>query len=126
MTQVNFTWSIIMSQLFNLSLRGNSKKKLSEKDYKSAVIRAVESLTSLGIMDTKKTDLKSSVNEVIQNLEKNEEILYGKKLKKQEVREELKQVNSEITDLELKLSDIKTKIEIKKLSENAKNINLDR
>lgn len=126
MTKVNFTWSIIMSQLFDLSLRGNSKKKLSEKDYKSAVIRAVESLTSLGIMDTKKTDLKSSVNEVIQNLEKNEEILYGKKLKKQEVREELKQVNSEITDLELKLSDIKTKIEIKKLSENAKNINLDR
>ncbi|NJL51089.1 MAG: hypothetical protein HC930_00725 [Hydrococcus sp. SU_1_0] len=62
----------------------------------------------------------------MQNLEKNEEILYGKRLKKQEVREELKQVNSEIADLELKLSDIRTKIEIKKLSKNAKNINLDR
>lgn len=114
-----------MSQLFNLSLRGNTKGKLSEKDYKSGVVRAVELLVSLGIMDTKKTDLKGSVNEVVQKLEKNEEILHGKKLNKQEVREELKQVNCEIADLELELSDIKKRIEIKKLSETAKNINLE-
>lgn len=125
MTQTNFTWSIIMSQLFNLSLGKNHKKKLSAKDYKSGVIRAAESLVSLGIMDSKQTNLKGSVNEVVQKLEKNEEILYGKRLNKQEVREELKQVNSEIADLELELSYIRKKIEIKKLSEDAKNNNLE-
>ncbi|GAB4537432.1 MAG: hypothetical protein Tsb0014_26250 [Pleurocapsa sp.] len=114
-----------MSQLFNLSLRANPRKRQSEKDYKSGVVRAVELLVSLGIMDSKESDLKDSVNEVVQKLEKNEEILHGKKLNKQKVREELKQVNSEIADLELELSDIKKRIEIKKLSETAKNINLE-
>jgi predicted nucleic acid-binding Zn-ribbon protein len=114
-----------MSQLFNLGLRKNSQEKLSEQEYKSGVVRAVEILVSLGIMDTEKTDLKSSVAEIIQKLEKNEEVLYGKKLNKQEVREELKQVNSEIADLELELSDINNKIAIKQLSQNAKNINLE-
>lgn len=125
MTQTNFTWSIIMSQLFNLSLRKDYKKKLSAKDYKSGVIRAAESLVSLGIMDSKQTNLKGSVNEVVQKLEKDEEILYGKRLNRQEVRKELKQVNSEIADLELELSYIRKKIEIKKLSEDAKNNNLE-
>lgn len=114
-----------MSQLFNLSLRKDYKKKLSAKDYKSGVIRAAESLVSLGIMDSKQTNLKGSVNEVVQKLEKDEEILYGKRLNRQEVRKELKQVNSEIADLELELSYIRKKIEIKKLSEDAKNNNLE-
>jgi predicted nucleic acid-binding Zn-ribbon protein len=114
-----------MSQLSDFSLKKAQSNPLSKEAYKRGVSRAVELLVSLGIMDTKKTDLKSSVKEVIQKLEKNEEVLYGKKLNKQEIREELKQVNSEIADLELQLSDIKQKIQINKLSENAKNINLD-
>lgn len=114
-----------MSQLFDISLGKNPHKKLSERDYKAGVFRAVKSLVGLGIMDTKKNDLKGSVEEVIQKLEQNEETLYGKKLTKHEVRQELKQVKGEIADLELELEDIKRKVQIKKLSQNASSINLD-
>ncbi len=72
----------------------------SPEDYKKNVIEGMKLLVTLGIMDTPSTDLKTSVDFVIDKMRKNENILYGKELTKEDLMEQLQEVNSKIAALD--------------------------
>lgn len=78
--------------------------------YKNDMLRAIELLVSLGVMDAQTTDLVGSVKEVIKKLENDEAVLYGKKLNKQELQEELKTTSSNVSELKQELSDLEKKL----------------
>jgi tRNA nucleotidyltransferase/poly(A) polymerase len=87
----------------------------SEAEYKREVVEAVELLVSLGLMDTDSEDLTNSVKSVIQKLEQDETLLYGRKLNSEDILEELKQVNSEIAHLKQERLDLDTQIALEEL-----------
>ena len=84
----------------------------SKEDYKKDVLSAVKLLLGLGIMDTDATDLKGSVESILQKMRKDEELLYGKPYTKESAMEELNQVNNEISELEQVLADLDRQIAI--------------
>ncbi|WP_013334235.1 hypothetical protein [Gloeothece verrucosa] len=86
----------------------------SKEAYKQDVLKAVELLIRLGINESGSADLKSSIESVTQKLQEDEEQIHGKKRSKQEILEDLKQVNSEITELDLEIADLERQIAIKK------------
>ena len=69
-----------MTLLSPLDLQENQSGPISPAEYKQNVRRATELLVHLGIMDTESTDIKESVQVVLNKLKRDEVILYGKEL----------------------------------------------
>ena len=99
-----------MKQLELLDIKQNNNNQ-SPQEYKQNVIEAVELLVTLGIMDTDSTDLKTSVEFIVDKMRHNEKILYGKELTKEDLLEQLQQVNSKIATLDDELAHFDNEIE---------------
>jgi hypothetical protein len=75
-----------------LSLLQTTEDPVPVSEYKANVRHAVKLLVSLGIREGNSSNLLASVKTVIEKLEKDEEALYGKKLNKKELQEELSEL----------------------------------
>ena len=78
------------------------------------VVKAVQVLMRLGIMDNPSADLTASIDSIVEKLQEDELATYGRKRNKQEIIADLKQVNSEIVELDLEIADLKWQIALKK------------
>jgi hypothetical protein len=86
----------------------------SREAYKQDVLKAVQVLVRLGIMDAPPTDLTGSIDSILEKLQEDELAIYGRKRSKQEIIEDLKQVNSEIAELDQEIDDLEWQIALKK------------
>ncbi|HEY9700852.1 MAG TPA: hypothetical protein V6C58_00300 [Allocoleopsis sp.] len=109
-----------MKQLQLLDIKQNNNNQ-SPEEYKQNVIEAVELLVTLGIMETPSTDLKTSIEFVIDKMRQNEKILYGKELTKEDLMEQMQQINSELFQLHHEIADIDSQIILEETKIKAKN-----
>lgn len=92
----------------------NNQKYASKDEYKREVLEAVQILNSLGISDDSSSDIEASVKSVLEKLQEDEEAIYGRKRSKQEILEELNQVNAEIADVDAEIADLEHQLAMKK------------
>lgn len=83
----------------------NNHENLTRDEYTKGVSKIIEALVSLGIMEYESDDLGESVNALIERIEKNEEVLFGQKLNKDQLQKELDETNMEIEEIKRKLNE---------------------
>ena len=86
----------------------------SREAYQQDVVKAVQFLMRLGIMNNPSADLTASIDSILEKLQEDELTTYGRKCNKQEIIADLKQVNNEIVELDLEIADLKWQIALKK------------
>jgi hypothetical protein len=86
----------------------------SREAYQQDVVKAVQVLMRLGIMDNPSADLTASLDSILEKLQEDELAIYGRKRSKQEIIADLKQVNSEIAELDREIADLEWQIALKK------------
>nr|QNL31528.1 MAG: hypothetical protein [Bacteriophage sp.] len=86
----------------------------SREAYQQDVVKAVQVLMRLGIMDNPSADLTASLDSILEKLQEDELAIYGRKRSKQEIIADLKQVNSEIVELDREIADLEWQIALKK------------
>ncbi|MCA2940032.1 MAG: hypothetical protein IM319_13070 [Microcystis sp. M113S1] len=86
----------------------------SREAYQQDVVKAVQVLMRLGIMDNPSADLTGSLDSILEKLQQDELAIYGRKRSKQEIIADLKQVNSEIVELDREIADLEWQIALKK------------
>ena len=85
----------------------------SREAYQQDVVKAVQVLMRLGIMDSPSADLTGSLDSILEKLQEDELAICGRR-SKQQIIADLKQVNSEIVDLDREIADLEWQIAIKK------------
>lgn len=86
------------------------KQNDSEAIYKENVLKTVDILLKLGIKLDDPSDLKTSVESILQTLQDKEIELYGRKISKQEIIEEIKLFEQKIAELEREKAEIEQRI----------------
>lgn len=86
----------------------------SREAYQQDVVKAVQVLMRLGIMDNPSADLTASLDSILEKLQEDELATYGRKRNKQEIIADLKQVNGKIVELEREIADLEWQIALKK------------
>ena len=100
------------------AITGNKgESDTSLQSYTGALRRAVQLLVNLGIMDSPHKDLQKSVEDVTDRIKRNEISLYGKPLKKEDVKRELKEAYAELAELEIEKQEVDRKLSVLKAGE---------
>lgn len=86
----------------------------SREAYQQDVVKVVQVLMRLGIMDSPSADLTASLDSILEKLQEDELAIYGRKRSKQEIIADLKQVNSEIVELDREIAGLEWQIALKK------------
>ncbi|WP_430014343.1 hypothetical protein ACQY1Y_08175 [Microcystis ichthyoblabe FBCC-A1114] len=71
----------------------------SREAYQQDVVKAVQVLMRLGIMDSPSADLTASLDSILEKLQEDELAIYGRKRSKQEIIADLKQVNKYLSKI---------------------------
>jgi hypothetical protein len=99
---------------------------MDKEKYKKDVRQAVELLIMLGVLDDNQSDdLNAAVESVIQKMRRDEVTLYGKELTKENILQELGQVNSELERLKQEQLEVNKQIALEELKLKAKDIDFN-
>ncbi|HAC65973.1 MAG TPA: hypothetical protein DCF68_21185 [Cyanothece sp. UBA12306] len=96
-----------LTDILNFSQK---RQYTSEEAYREDVLKAVKLLKEFGVGNDPSQDLKTSVESIVEELHQDEIKRYGKKLSKEEIKEELRSVEAEIAALEQEEAEIDRKI----------------
>ncbi|MEH2181479.1 hypothetical protein [Nostoc sp.] len=104
-----------MKPLISLQYKNSN---MASPEYRGAVIDAVETLVSLGLLNNSKSSLVDMVNNLVTQQKEDEKALYGHPLTKSYIKQEIQDLDEQIKMVDDELAEVEYQI---KLAENPDN-----